>query len=61
MKAETAGSKTHKGTKANHPLGRLVNVTNGLEIKRVRHAVAQEMVNAGKGWNFCPKKFVLAA
>ena len=54
-----AGKSTRKGVKANHPLGRLVNITNGIEIKRIRWIKAQEYVNSGKGWKFCPKKFKL--
>lgn len=54
-----AGKVTRKGVKANRPLGRLVNITNGTEIKRVRLDVAYKTVNAGTGWKFCPKKFRL--
>jgi hypothetical protein len=49
---------TKKGTKANHPMGRLVNVTNGKEIRRVRFAQAYLLVDSGE-WQFCPKKYKL--
>lgn len=39
---------------------RLVNVTNDIAIKRVRHDVATRMVATGE-WRFCPKKFVIQA
>lgn len=54
-----SGSKTRKGVKPNHPLGRLVNITNGIEIKRIRWIKAQEYVGSGGGWKFCPKRFKL--
>jgi hypothetical protein len=63
MSNDFAGRGTSKGVKANHPLGRLVNVTNGIEIKRIRWQLANALVNSevGRrgGWNFCPKKFKL--
>lgn len=63
MKQDYAGNGdrkvTKKGTKANHPMGRLVNVTNGTEIRRIRFAQAYLLVDSGTGWNFCPKKFKL--
>ena len=55
---EYAGQGTRKGVKANHPLGRLVNVTNGKEIKRIRWIKANELVKTGD-WMFCTKKFKL--
>ena len=58
MKAETAGSKTRKGVHSTHPMGRLVNVTNGIEIRRLRFAQAYILVDSG-GWRFCPKHFKL--
>lgn len=59
MSQDFAGSKTRKGVKANRSQYRLVNITNGTEIKRIRWNLAQEAVNSGTGWNFCPKKFKL--
>lgn len=61
MTNDFAGRGTRRGVKANHPIGRLVNVTNGIEIKRIRWIKAQELVNSGEGWRFCPKKFKLEA
>jgi hypothetical protein len=58
MSQDFAGKGTRKGVKANRSQFRLVNITNGVEIKRIRWNLAQEIVNAG-GWKFCPKKFVL--
>ena len=56
---DDAGKGTRKGTKANHPLGRLVNVTNGLEIRRIKFTQAYLLVDSNTGWKFCPKKFKL--
>jgi hypothetical protein len=62
MKQDYAGNGdrkvTKKGTKANQPMGRLVNVTNGIEIRRIRFAQAYLLVDSGK-WQFCEKKFKL--
>ena len=62
MKQDYAGigsqKTTRKGTKANHPLGRLVSVTNEIEIRRLRYAQAYLLVDSGD-WRFCPKKFKL--
>jgi len=59
MYTDSAGKGTRKGVKANHALGRLVNITNGKEIKRVRWDIAKRAVLSGTGWSFCPKKFKL--
>jgi hypothetical protein len=61
MSNDFAGKVTRKGVKANHPLGRLVNVTNGIEIRRITFAVAYKLVDSHTGWKFCPKKFKLEA
>lgn len=53
-----AGSKTRKGTKANHPGIKLINVTNGEQIKRLPRNIADDLVKSG-GWNYCPKNFVI--
>lgn len=47
---------TRKGVKANHAGEKLVNVTDGVDVKRVRRSVALAMVNTGS-WRYCPKKF----
>jgi hypothetical protein len=57
--SDFAGKGTRKGTKANHPLGRLVNITDGVTIRRIRWSDASKIVNSGTGWRFCPKKFKL--
>ena len=54
-----AGRNTRKNVKANHPLGHLVNITNDVEIRRIRWIKAQELVSSGTVWRFCPKKFKL--
>jgi hypothetical protein len=56
---EYAGRGSKKGTKANHREDRLVNITNGKEIRRIRWGIANKLVNEKTGWNFCPKKFKL--
>lgn len=51
------GSHTRKGVKANHPGIKLVNITDGKEIKRMRRDQAATLV--AQGWNYCFKKFKL--
>ena len=48
---------TRKGVKANHPSTKLVNITNGEEIKRLPRNIAEPLV--ASGWKYCPKKFKL--
>lgn len=51
-----SGRGTRKGVKANHPGVKLINVTNGTEIRRVKRTIAEELIRVG-GWKFCPKKY----
>mgnify|MGYP001486889121 FL=1 len=48
---------TRKGVKANHPSTKLVNITNGEEIKRLPRNIAEPLI--ALGWKYCPKKFKL--
>lgn len=67
MTNDFAGITTRKGVKANHSQFRLVNITDGNTIRRIRWNEAEKLVNpinptwenpAGV-WHFCPKKFKL--
>lgn len=49
---------TRKGVKANHPGIKLINVTNGEDVKRIPRPIAEELVSSGD-WKFCPKRFKL--
>jgi hypothetical protein len=57
--SDFAGKGTRKGVKANHSQSRLVNITDGKEIRRIRWNDANQIVQSNTGWNFCPKKFKL--
>lgn len=54
--AEGSRKHTRRGTKANHAGEKLVNVTNDIEVKRVRRSVAAQLVATGE-YRYCPKKF----
>lgn len=49
---------TRKGVKANHPGEKLVNVTDGKDIKRISRKIAAMLVTNG-GWRYCAKRFKL--
>jgi hypothetical protein len=59
MSNDFAGKSTRKGVKANHSQYRLVNITNGTEIKRIRWNDANKLVQSNTGWKFCAKHFTL--
>jgi hypothetical protein len=48
---------TRKGIKPPQSGDKLVNVTNGEEIRRVKRSIAVTLVTSG--WKYCPKKFKL--
>jgi len=54
---------TRKGVRPNTTGDRLVNVTNGIEVKRIPWKIANELVTLHTDirydWHFCPKKFRL--
>lgn len=46
--------QTRPGTKPNRAGEKLVNVTDGTAVVRVRRSEAEKLVE--RGWKFCPKR-----